>query len=239
MKRSDQPGRLYLAVAQRLLTDVAAGEYPAGTRLPGERDLAERLAVSRATAREAILALELIGAVEVRHGDGTYVRPMAGATVEGSPLDVPPRELIEARRSVEPVVAALAATRIPAETLRGLQRDLAEAAEIVADAAALPRFMELGLRFHARLAHGCGNSLLAGTVARFVDAETHPLWLLVNQHAVSSLGAREDQLAQHRDVLGAIARSDADAASRAMAAHLDAVDTVIFRPEAAAATPPT
>lgn len=63
--------RLYIAVAQQLLTAIATGEYAPRTRLPGDRDLTERLDVSRATAWEAILALEIVGAVEVRHGDGT------------------------------------------------------------------------------------------------------------------------------------------------------------------------
>lgn len=238
MARSDQSRpRLYLAVAQRLLTAMAAGDYLPGVRMPGDRELAERLDVSRTTAREAILALELIGVVEVRHGDGTYVRPRAGVVgIEGSPLDVAPRELIEARRSLEPVVASLAAHRIDAAILTSLRRDLGEAAELVADPAALPRFMELGLRFHARLAQGCGNSLLAGFVGGLVDTESHPLWLLVNQHAVSSLAARERQLAQHGEVLAAIGSGDAAAAARAMSTHLDTVDAVVLHPATDLAT---
>lgn len=226
-------------MAQQLLTSIAAGEYLLGVRMPGDRELAERLEVSRATAREAILALELIGAVEVRHGDGTYVRVPAGvAPIEGSALDVPPRELIEARRSVEPVVASLAATRIGPDALAGLRRDLGEAAQIVADPVALPRFMELGLRFHAEVAANCGNSLLAGIVGELVNTELHPLWVLVNQLAVSSLTARESQLAQHVEIIEAIGAGDSAAAARAMGAHLASVDRVIFFPAAAEAAAP-
>jgi GntR family uxuAB operon transcriptional repressor len=241
MKRSDQSKpRLYLSVAQDLLAAMAAGEYVPDVRMPGDRDLATRLDVSRATVREAILALELIGAVEVRHGDGTYVRgPHAGVTgIEGTALDVAPRELIEARRSVEPVVASLVAVRIDAEALRRLTRDVDEATELVAEPTKLPRFMELGLRFHADLAACCGNSLLAGIVEQLVSAETHPLWLLVNQLAISAPQAREDQLRQHREVLAAIAAGDVAGAERAMSGHLEAVDTVIFHPAAAGARPP-
>jgi GntR family uxuAB operon transcriptional repressor len=234
MQRSNQSRapRLYLSVAQDLLTAMAEGEYVPGVRMPGDRELAAQLNVSRATVREAILALELVGAVEVRHGDGTYVRGAhAGVSgIEGSALDVAPRELIEARRNLEPVVASLAAVRIDTDTLRALTRDLDEAAELVAEPAQLPRFMQLGLGFHADLAHGCGNSLLAGIVGQLVSAETHPLWLLVNQHAVSSLHAREGQLREHREVLGAIASGDAARAQQAMSAHLESVATVIFHP---------
>jgi GntR family uxuAB operon transcriptional repressor len=246
VQRSDQSPaqptrtpRLYLSVAQDLLAAMAAGEFVPGVRMPGDRELAARLDVSRATVREAILALELIGAVEVRHGDGTYVRgPHAGvAAIEGTALDVAPRELIEARRSLEPVVASLAAARIDTDRLHALIRDVDEATEIVDEPAQLPRFMELGLRFHAELALGCGNALLAGIVEQLVDAETHPLWLLVNQHAVSSLDARNGQLRQHREVLAAIASGDAERAAGAMTEHLESVNAVIFHPATSDAAP--
>jgi DNA-binding FadR family transcriptional regulator len=234
MTRSDQlPGvRLYLSVAQQLLTAVAEGELVPGARLPGDRQLAERLGVSRATVREAILALEVIGAVEVRHGHGTFVRTRhpGVAPIEASALDVAPRELIEARRTLEPVVAGLAAGRADPAALRSIERDLEEAATLVAEPAALPRFMELGLRFHGGLAGCCGNSLLAEVVGQFVNAESHPLWVLVNQLAVSHAAAREAQLREHRLVLEAVARGDAAGAQRAMSTHLESVDRIIFQP---------
>jgi DNA-binding FadR family transcriptional regulator len=96
--------------------------------------------VSRPTAREVLLALELIGAVEVRHGDGAYVRgPQARVGgFNGSPLDAPPRELIETRRTLKPAVAALAATRIGPDTLTALSRDGEEAAELVLSRRSIP-----------------------------------------------------------------------------------------------------
>jgi GntR family uxuAB operon transcriptional repressor len=240
MERSDQSrsARLYLSVAQDLLTAMARGDYLPGLRLPSDRELASQLDVSRATVREAILALELIGAVEVRHGDGTYVRGPHGGVLalDGSPLDVAPRDLIEARRAVEPVVASLAARHVAAERLAALRRDIDEAAEIVGEPGRLPRFMRLGLRFHADLALGCGNSLLAGIVGQLVNAETHPLWLLVNQHALSSPAAREGQLREHQEVLCAIASGDPGRAQRAMAGHLTSVHAVIFQPATTEAT---
>lgn len=232
--------RLYIAVAQQLLTAIATGEYVPGTRLPGDRDLADRLDVSRTTAREAILALELVGAVEVRHGDGTYVRAHpAVEAIEETALDVAPRELIEARRSVEPAVAALVASRVDTVTIARLQRIVDESAEIVADPAALTRFLALGLSFHAELALGCGNTILSGIVGQFVSAESHPLWVLINQLAVSSMAAREGQLHDHRLIVAAIRAGDTAEASRVMTDHLAAVDSVIFHPAATEAAPPT
>jgi DNA-binding FadR family transcriptional regulator len=223
-------------VAQALLVDITCGRYGSGDRLPGDRQIAETFGVSRATAREAQLALEVIGAVEVRHGDGAFVRwpPALVGGVDGSPLDAPPRELIETRCSIEPVVAKLAATRISAAILTGLRRNLDETAELVDDDAALPRFMEVGLQFHAELAPGCGNALLADIVSQLVNAEMHPLWALVNQQAMAAKAARHDQLREHCAVLEAIEAGDADRAEGAMAAHLRALDTAIFDPTGAA-----
>src|SRR3954469_24289690 len=137
MQISGQPGqvgqRRYLAVAQQVLMAIARGDFAAGDRLPPDREIATSAGVSRPTAREALLALELIGAVEVRHGDGAYVRgPHARVGgVQGSPLDAPPREVIGTRPPWNPAVAALAATRISPDTLTALSRDLDEAAELV------------------------------------------------------------------------------------------------------------
>ncbi|MCR6651915.1 MAG: GntR family transcriptional regulator [Cellvibrionaceae bacterium] len=68
-----QSGRLYQRVAEQLAEVIASGEYPVGSRLPAERKLAERFNVSRPTVREAIIALELAGCVEVKGGSGVYV----------------------------------------------------------------------------------------------------------------------------------------------------------------------
>lgn len=247
MQRSDQSAsgsssrRRYLAVAQDLLAAIAQGSYPAGSRLPAEREIAIRAGVSRPTAREALLALELIGAVEVRHGDGTFVRGSQARVggIDGSPLDTPPRELIETRCTLEPMVAGLAARRITRDTLDAVLRNVDEAAELVADSAALPRFIALGLRFHAEVAPGCGNTLLADIVSQLVNVENHPLWALVNQQAMSSVGARENQITDHRTVVAAIAGGDPTRAETAMRRHLLALDTAIFDPVRHDARPAT
>ena len=236
MQWSDQSGsssrRRYLLLAEALLVAVARGEYRPGDRLPAERELAAANGVSRATAREALLALELIGAVEVKHGDGAYVtgtQPRIGGYA-GSPLDVPPQELIETRSVLEPMVAGRAAMRVTPGVMVGLERDLEEAAQLVKVPDQLPRFVSLGLQFHADLAVASGNSVLAGIVAQLVDVETHPLWALVNQQAVSSEEARRGQIAEHRAIVDRIVAGDVPGAEQAMRQHLLGLETAIFLP---------
>ena len=121
-----EAGRLYERVAQDLSGKIAAGQYALGQRLPSERDLAQAYAVSRPTIREAIIAMELDGLVEVRLGSGVYVAaklPRGGTAGE---MDVGPFELLEARRAIEGETCALAAVLITTEQLDELQGLVAE-----------------------------------------------------------------------------------------------------------------
>src|SRR5678815_4251144 len=96
-----EAGRLYERVAQDISGKIAAGVHAVGQRLPSERDLAQAYAVSRPTIREAIIALELDGLVEVRLGSGVYVvnrHPPAGAA---GYKDIGFFQLLEARRAIE------------------------------------------------------------------------------------------------------------------------------------------
>src|SRR6186997_2777327 len=107
-----EPRRLYEQIAQQLAKSIADGKHEVGQRLPSERELAQTFGVSRPTVREAIIALELDGLVDVRLGSGVYVknrRPPGGTE---SAKDIGPFELLEARRIIEGEACALAALRI-------------------------------------------------------------------------------------------------------------------------------
>lgn len=231
MQTSDESGRQrrYLNVAQDLLMAITNGEFAAGERLPAHTDIAAKYQVSRPTAREAFLALELVGAIEVRHGDGTFVRRAAkvGGS-EGSPLDVPPRELIETRLSIEPVAASLAATRITSERISKLERYLDRQADLVEDSTGVAEFVALGLKFHSDLAPGCGNSILSGIIEQLVNIESHPLWVLVNQQGLPDPASRQVQVDEHRAVLKAVRGGDPLSAAEAMRNHLGHLDRAIF-----------
>src|SRR5512141_1199954 len=127
-----EPQRLYRRIAEQIAQLIRRGEYRPGDRLPPERDLAHQLGVSRPSVREALIALEVEGYVEVRVGSGVYVtrrRPATGAA-DSLPADSGPFELISARRLLESECAALAArVATPAQVKRikaallAMQRD--------------------------------------------------------------------------------------------------------------------
>jgi DNA-binding FadR family transcriptional regulator len=198
--------------------------------LPAHGDIADQAGVSRATAREAFLVLELIGAVEVRQGDGTFVRaraPRVGG-LETSALAAPPQELIETRLHIEPIATALAAQRITRSRADQLETNVQQQQERVSDAGETPAFVTLGLQFHSDLAPACGNSLLAGVVRQLVDVERHPLWALINQLGLPDAASRQKQVDEHREILDAILAGDADRAAKAMRHHLSALETATF-----------
>jgi GntR family uxuAB operon transcriptional repressor len=226
--------RRYLDVAEEVMRSVAIGSIGVGDRLPNERELAVRCDVSRSTVREALLALELSGVIEVRPGSGCYLTGMgihSGAVVT-PPADSSPRELIEVRQTIEPAVARLCAANMRNEDIHRISRlvdDAATESESL-PTGSLDRFVRLGLAFHRELAAVCGNSILAGLTSHLVDAGEHPLWMLVDAIVVRDPDTRTRQVEEHHAILRAIAKGDEVGAAEAMTAHLGAISDRIFGP---------
>lgn len=231
------PTRRWLGVAQRLLADIESGVYVPGDSLPSDRALAPEFQVSRGTIREALLALELIGALEMRHGSGTYVRRRWGQLrpeLLTGQWQVQPEDLIEARRTVEPVVAAQACLRASAEAIAELRADVEQASRLVSRSETLPRFVGLGLRFHADLAALSNNSLLASLVNQLVDLGSQPMWVLLNQHAMRSEPARQEQVDEHFEIVEGLEQRDIERVNHAITSHIHALGSTIISPTSSA-----
>jgi DNA-binding FadR family transcriptional regulator len=217
-----EPQRLYRQIAEQLRQLMASGEFAVGSRLPAERDLAVQLGVSRPSVREALIALEVEGMIEVRTGSGIYVknatalkRPMASKAGD-TPAEWGPLEVMSARILVESEVAALAAQNAQKKDLKamrdGLQQMKREAARNE-----MPRQGDEA--FHDAIAQACGNSVLLDTVQRFWVARNGPLFERLGdyfEHPASWQAA----IAEHQAVLDAIEAGDASAARKAMQKHL-------------------
>ena len=230
MARPDQPGasqRRYIDVAYGMLASISSGELVAGQRLPAERELALANGVSRQTVREALLALELVGAISIRHGDGIYVAAPATPVIgsKDAVLCGDPREVIESRRLLEPLTTRLAAERATDAQIAALQEFLHDT-----DEGRQPTALGGGLNFHAELAACSGNVMLSSVVSQLVNIEQHPLWRLINAQALRLPGARESQRAQHHAILQAVADRDFDRAEREMREHLEQLQAYIFSP---------
>lgn len=192
------------------------GQFLAGSRLPPERDLAERFGVSRPTVREAMIALEIQGLVEVRHGSGVYVAEHVPLSRPKDELDVGAFELIEARLMFEGEAAALAATVMRDDELVNLGQIL-ERMEALGPAS--PAELDLDRQFHLAIAEATQSSLVFQAIERLWDLrEKSPLSRrMFEQARLAGITPRSDE---HRKIYDALAERNGERARQAMRAHL-------------------
>jgi DNA-binding FadR family transcriptional regulator len=217
-----EPQRLYRQIAEQLRALIGQGEFAAGTRLPAERDLAKQLGVSRPSVREALIAMEVEGWVEVRTGSGVYVldRSMRTKRADGPLIALTewgPLELIRARRVVEGEIASMAASQAKRK-----DRDAMRAAidTMVADAnrGVLP--LDGDRAFHTAIVEACGNTVLIETVQSFWDSRRGPLFTRLGGY-FETMKSWQSAIAEHEAIFAAICAHDGPAARGAMHAHMD------------------
>lgn len=212
--------KLYQQVAGAVSAAITAGRYPVGTRLPSERDLAEEFGVSRPTVREAMIALEIRGLVEARHGSGIYV--MEGAEAGGPPLDldIGAFELTEARRLFEGEACALAATVITDEELAELEVILGDM--VGENSLATSIGEQADRRFHLTIARATRNTAIAMVVETLWDIRYRSPLCAAMLARAREVGVRP-LIEDHREILDALSRRDPKASRDVMRAHLGRV----------------
>jgi len=208
--------KLYRQVADAIMTAIKAGDYQPGARLPSERDLAAAYKVSRPTVREAMIALEIRGLVESRHGSGIYITEHPPAQIGADDLDIGAFELTEARRLFEGEAAALAATTITDE-------QLAELETIIADMIKENHRKQTGemadRRFHVAIARATRNTAITTVIENLWDIRyKSPLCRHMLERA-RSVGI-QPRIGEHRRIFAALKRRDPQAARNAMRDHL-------------------
>lgn len=208
--------RLYQHVAEKLMVLIDAQQYRTGTRLPAERKLAEKFGVSRPTIREAIIALELAGYVEVRVGSGVYVIEHSKESSLSSEMDVGPFELTEARILFEGEATALAATLITDGELNQLEAALEE---IVIANKEQPSSEVQDRKFHLLIAQATRNSAIVSVIDDLWELKmSSPLNERIFQK-VREMGYRP-RAGEHQEIIDALRKRDPHAARAAMHNHL-------------------
>jgi DNA-binding FadR family transcriptional regulator len=225
--QSIEPRRLYRQIADQIRELIRAGEFVAGSRLPPERDLAKQLGVSRPSVREALIALEVEGLVEVRIGSGIYVLGpghkvdddvvASGAIRDEVHALAGPFELMRARYTIESECAALAAKSAKKTQVIAIE----EALEQMHREFELQKQPLAGDRlFHLRIAEATGNGALVAVVKMLWEERTGPLYKRLEHH-YDTPGLWTAAMAEHRAVLKAIAEHDVLGARVAMQRHLN------------------
>ncbi len=222
----------YERIAARLAADVRSGLLAPGERLPGERELARRLEVSRSSVREAIAALALEGVVETRPGSGTYVAEdgherARGLAESGRPVAVPadasPSALLEARLAIEPELAALAAARGQRDEIAETLLERMEAVDDASSAEGRVAWNDADRRFHLQLARMTGNPVLGALAEHIAALMDQPLWQSLRDESVAVSGRMALHVAEHRMIYEAVVAGDAAAARFLCTQHIHRV----------------
>jgi len=214
--------RLYEQIVQQIEESVLNGSLKPGDQLPAERELAQRLGVSRTAVREAVKALREKGLVEAYSGRGTFVTDGTSQAArqsfdlmvkigqqEGAP------HLAELRLILEPGIAALAAVRVKEEDLTAMREAVAVMDRAQDDPEA---YIEADLDFHLALAETVANPLILSLIDSIVGLLREQRIKIFNVEG----GPQRGQV-HHKRILEAMERRDAEMARTAMRAHLEQV----------------
>jgi len=234
MSASRATSRAYEDVVSEIEQSVKSGVLSIGSRLPGERELAQQFGVSRVVIREAVRHLEARGIVEVRVGSGTYIRSVSGAAFSKSLTlwlqieDASVLDLYAARQPLEVTAASLAAVHATPEDLAQMRHLLDEWATLLAkipfteeDVAASDNFE---VEFHSLLAKASQNTALETLLRAILPLIFAGRWAVIRlagnlQQAIAGLNLAEST-AEHNDLYKAIANRDPTAAEFFMRRHL-------------------
>ena len=218
------PERLYQKVAVQIAQRIQDGEFPLASRLPTERRLAEALQVSRPTIREALIALEIQGLVEIKGGSGSYVRstPQSVLELEGLfDMGHSAREIIETRLVFEVELAGIAAMKAGEEAITlmreavklgwlGFETEIVRSGSLASDADG---------QFHRAIAV-CSQNALNTAIVRFLWKSLRSPLIRAMEDKVELQQYAELQLLDHEAILRAIEAGEPDSARHAMRRHL-------------------
>jgi DNA-binding FadR family transcriptional regulator len=210
--------RLYRQIADQLRGLIDRREFPVGSRLPPERELAEKLGVSRPSVREALIALEVEGRVRIRMGSGVYVvdpRPAADQPSSG-PVSEGPFELLKARELIESAVCFEAAGLVDPRDIAGIDAALSamEAPGLLGD-----ELVALDRAFHVAIAGVLHNAVLTRFVGELFDQRINPYFQQLARYFENADSWRA-AVSEHRIIRDALAGCDGAAARDAMRRHL-------------------
>lgn len=208
--------RLYRSIVEKILLSIDAGEFPTGGRLPPERELAERYAVSRPTIREAIIALEALDRVEVKTGSGIYVLESSKGW-NGVDSSISPFELTEARAMIEGEAVALAATMISNEQLGELEAALHE----MADKSALV-YENADKKFHQIISQATGNKMLDSVIDNLWYVRDNSPTVHRAYQAICETDGKA-RVSEHLEIFEALKNRDDKAARKAMHQHFSRI----------------
>lgn len=210
--------KLSESVAQVIVDEIQKGSYPSGTRLPTEHEFMEKLGVGRSSVREAFQSLVMMGILDTRAGQGTFVRDISRDVIISPYLFAPlvdpnsASDFMEARLVVEPSIAGIAAVRYSDEQYREMENMLDECYSCIQSGQSATA---INGEFHLKIAMATGNIVFV----RFMEAIIR---MLVRRGEIleTDRSYQEWELESHREILSAIGSRRDENARRAMEEHI-------------------
>lgn len=211
--------RLYQQIADQIRDLIERGGFEIGDRLPPERELAQQLGVSRPSLREALIALDVEGSVEIRSGSGVYVNSRTERSARSSvALGESPTELMQARTALEGSVVVMACARATPEALAQLHACIDGMRQEIARRRSP---LEFDRQFHLTIAEMSGNSVMQRLVGELFDDRHSPISTRLRSR-YENMRTWNAALKEHEAVLHAMEARDPLAAESAMRSHLKA-----------------
>jgi GntR family transcriptional regulator, transcriptional repressor for pyruvate dehydrogenase complex len=231
----------YMLIARQIRNMIREGKLNVGDKLPAERDLVQQFGASRASVREALSALEMLGLVECRGGQGNFIKADAReGTIDGELLRTillnhDPFEIFEARLELEPNLAALAAERATEEERRKLSGQ-AEKLRVLGmrilsesdKGPAIEEYMEEDRKYHLEIGRCSHNSVLFTVFSgvNLMMKETH--WRAMKSKGLADEGNVRSYATEHDAILRAILDKDSKAAASESLNHLAVLKETLF-----------
>ena len=220
MKRS-------LIIAELIVERIRSGVYGTEQKLPPERLIAEEMGVSRPSVREAISALHIVGILESRPGDGTYVvDPYRADTVVSKALTVleksdSPLKILQARRAMEIGVVQIVSEEASGEDLRSV-KDRWTSVRRKAAGGDYREYIKYGKEFHLSIARATGNDVIVRMLKSLLNARLQPLWLSMRRERYDTDRAAIEQMQEiHDRIVEAIVARNTEEAITQMGCHFD------------------
>ena len=206
-------------ICRKLSNHLIRGDWQEGEKIPAERELCQKMGVGRASLREALKALEIMGLIEIRLGDGTYVckrsdffaRPLLWAIASSGETEA--HELSEARKLIEVELAGLAAERATADELKLINSYLDQMEQ---SGPASKEFLNADIAFHLAIGQAGHNAILLN--ALLLIRNLMQRWI---GGALAIPGVQGKALLQHKRIFLALSKRDPGSARAAMGAHLE------------------
>lgn len=221
-------------IAEQIVKKIRNAVYPAGSKLPAERMIAEQMGVSRPSVREAISALQIVGIVTSRPGDGTYVadsfgnEELARQAFEVLEESESPLIVLQARKAMEIGVARVAITVAGDREVENIQAAWQERYE-KGKKGDYESFLRYGKSFHLTIAQATGNHLIVSIMEKLLNATRQPLWVHMRRTYYEAGHQRIEKMLQvHNQIVEAIRRRDADRAILALEEHFDILINQVY-----------